>query len=67
MRMVRTLPPRVGNNRYPLFNEIAKREESRLDGPFHGAHDDEPDVEVVGYPWHELLLQLSALFAAELG
>jgi hypothetical protein len=57
----------VSNDWYPLLYQTAKCEQSRLNGPFHGAHNDEAHVEVVGYPWHELLFQLSALFAAELG
>jgi hypothetical protein len=62
----RTLPARMRNNRHPPLNQLAKRQERRLDGPLHRADDDQAHVKVLGYPRDEVLPQLCALFAAKL-
>jgi hypothetical protein len=61
-----TLPARMRDNGHPPVNELAKRQQRRLDGPLHRADDDQADVEVLGYPRNEMLPQLSALFPAKL-
>lgn len=55
----------MSNYGYPALDDVAKREQSRLDGPFHGADDDEAHVQIFGYPRRQLLFQLCALFAAK--
>lgn len=67
MMAMHTLPTGVSNDRYPSLDELAECKQGRLNGPFHGADDDEPDVKVFGYPRDEIGFQLGALFPAEFG
>ncbi len=45
-------------------DEVGKGEKCRLNGPPHGAHDDQADVEVTGYPGDEVLFEVLALLPA---
>jgi hypothetical protein len=60
-----TLPACVSDDGYPRLDKIAKCEEGRLEGAFHGTDEDEAHVEVFGYPGHELFFELGALLASE--
>jgi hypothetical protein len=62
-----TLPSCVGHDRYPPLDQLAEREQGRLNGSFHWADDDEAYVKVPRYPRREVLFQLGALLPAELG
>lgn len=60
-----TLPTGVSNNGNTLLYELAKRKQGRLDGPFHGADNDQAYIKVFGYPRDKIGFQLGALFSAE--
>ncbi len=50
---------------HALLDEVAKCEEGGLDGPFHGADEDEAHVELLGNLGEEVGFEIGALLAAE--
>ena len=50
-----------------LVNQTAKRKKGGLDCADHWAHNNEPNVELLGDLAHEVLPQVTALFQAQFG
>lgn len=63
----RTLPPSVRYDGHARVDQPVQRDETGLDGPAHGAHDDELHFEVGREVGFEVLAQLGGLLAAEVG